>query len=157
MGTVPMGTGELRMIHSRVVWMSGPVDRSITVSAPQRVAQVSFSTSSAIDDVTAELPMLALTLVRNLRPMIIGSDSGWFTLAGMMALPRVTSSRTQHGIEPLPGGDELHLRGDLAPAGVGHLGHRPILGPQDGKALAQERIGGLAGAHRPTAIVTQIS
>ena len=94
MGTVPMGTGELRMIHSRVVWMSEPVDRSITVSAPHRVAQVIFSTSSAMDDVTAELPMLALTLVRNLRPMIIGSDSGWFTLAGMMARPRATSERT---------------------------------------------------------------
>src|SRR5438309_1964125 len=36
MGTVPTGTGELRMIHSRVVWMSAPVDRSITVSAPDR-------------------------------------------------------------------------------------------------------------------------
>src|ERR671918_507521 len=62
MGTVPMGTGLLRMIHSRVVWMSGPVERSMTVSAPHRVDHVSLSTSSAIDDVTAELPMLALTV-----------------------------------------------------------------------------------------------
>ena len=66
MGTVPMGTGALRRIHSRVVWMSGPVDRSMTVSAPHRVAQVSFSTSSSMEEVTAELPMLALTLTRNL-------------------------------------------------------------------------------------------
>ena len=71
-----MGTGELRTIHSRVVWMSAPVDRSITVSAPQRVAQVSLSTSSATDDVTAELPMLALIFTLKFRPMIIGSDSG---------------------------------------------------------------------------------
>ena len=97
MGTVPMGTGLLRRIHSRVVWMSRPVDRSITVSAPHRVAQVSLSTSSAAEDVTAEVPMLALILVRNRLPMIIGSDSGWLTLAGMMARPRATSSRTISG------------------------------------------------------------
>src|SRR3546814_16408245 len=93
MGTVPMGTGLLRMIHLRVVWMSGPVERSMTVSAPQRVAQVSLSTSSVTDDVTAELPMLAFTLVRNFRPMIIGSVSGWFTLAGMIARPRSEERR----------------------------------------------------------------
>ncbi len=66
----------------------------MTVSAPQRVAHVSFSTSSAIDEVIAELPMLALTLVRNRRPMIIGSDSGWLTFAGMIARPAATSERT---------------------------------------------------------------
>src|SRR5919199_6263479 len=82
MGTVPIGTGELRMIHSRVVWMSRPVERSMTVSAPQRVAQVSLSTSSAIDDVTAELPMLALTFTRKWRPMAIGSLSGGLVLGG---------------------------------------------------------------------------
>src|SRR6266566_2308268 len=32
-----------------------PVERSITVSPPQRIAQVIFSTSSAIPEVTAEL------------------------------------------------------------------------------------------------------
>ena len=70
----------------------------MTVSAPQRVAQVSFSTSSAMLDVTAELPMLALILTRKLRPMIIGSSSGWLMLAGMMARPRATSSRTNSGV-----------------------------------------------------------
>ena len=88
MGTVPIGTGELRTIHSRVVWMSGPVDRSMTVSAPQCVAQVSFSTSSATEEETAEFPMLAFTFTRKARPMAMGSDSGWLTLAGMMARPR---------------------------------------------------------------------
>src|SRR5258708_18866256 len=67
MGTVPMGTGELRMIQSRVVWMFLPVDRSITLSAPQRMAQTSFSTSSSMLEVTAELPMLALILTLKLR------------------------------------------------------------------------------------------
>ena len=71
-----MGTGELRMIHSRVSWMFLPVDRSMTVSPPQRMDQTSFSTSSATPEVTMELPILALTLVRKLRPMIIGSVSG---------------------------------------------------------------------------------
>ena len=74
--------------------MSGPVDRSITVSAPQRVDQVSFSTSSATEEVTAELPMFAFTFTRKRLPMTIGSDSGWFTLEGRMALPEATSPRT---------------------------------------------------------------
>ena len=43
---------------------------------PHLVAQRIFSTSSSIDDATAELPMLALIFTRKLRPMIIGSDSG---------------------------------------------------------------------------------
>src|ERR1700693_5560954 len=93
-----MGTGELRMIHSRVSWMFLPVDRSITVSPPQRVDQVIFSTSSWIDDDTAELPMLALILTRKLRPMIIGSLSGWLMLFGMIARPRATSSLTNSGV-----------------------------------------------------------
>ena len=110
-----------------------PVDRSITVSAPQRMAQTIFSTSSSMEEVTAELPMLALIFTRKLRPMIIGSSSGWLMLAGMMARPRATSSRTNSGVicrgiaapQEWPGccaasaassllvladGDELHLR-----------------------------------------------
>src|SRR5678809_559492 len=75
-----------------------PVLRSITVSAPHLVAQRIFSTSSSIDDATAELPMLALILTRKLRPMIIGSDSGWLMLAGMIARPAATSSRTNSGV-----------------------------------------------------------
>ena len=67
------------------------------VSAPQRVAHVIFSTSSSIEEATAELPMLALIFTRKRRPMIIGSVSGWLTLAGMMARPRATSSRTSAG------------------------------------------------------------
>src|SRR5438552_17269049 len=97
-GTVPIGTCELRMIHSRVSWMFFPVERSMTVSAPQRVAHVIFSTSSWIDELTAELPMLALIFTRKLRPMIIGSDSGWLMLAGMIARPRATSWRTNSGV-----------------------------------------------------------
>ena len=93
-----MGTGALRMIHSRVLWMSLPVDRSMTVSAPQRVDHTIFSTSSATEEETAELPILALIFTRKFRPMIIGSDSGWLMLAGMMARPRAISSRTNSGV-----------------------------------------------------------
>ncbi len=69
----------------------------MTVSAPQRVAQVIFSTSSSMEDVTAELPMLALTFTRNRLPMIIGSISGWLTFAGRTARPAAISSRTTSG------------------------------------------------------------
>src|ERR1044072_4801402 len=98
MGTVPMGTGELRRIHSRVVWMFFPVDRSITVSEPHLIDQRIFSTSSSIEESTAELPMFALILTRKLRPVIIGSDSGGFVFAGMIARPLATSSRTNSGV-----------------------------------------------------------
>ena len=64
------------MIHSRVSWMFLPVERSITVSAPHRVDHVIFSTSSPIEEESAELPMLALIFTRKLRPMAIGSVSG---------------------------------------------------------------------------------
>lgn len=93
-----MGTGELRRIHSRVSWMLSPVERSITVSAPQRMAHTSLSTSSSMPDVTAELPMFALTFTRKLRPIAIGSLSGWFTLHGITARPRATSLRTNSGV-----------------------------------------------------------
>ena len=48
--------------------------------------------------VTALLPMLALILTRKLRPMAIGSTSGWLMLAGMMARPLATSARTNSGV-----------------------------------------------------------
>jgi hypothetical protein len=82
------------MIHCLVAWMSGPVERSITVSAPHSVAQRSLSTSASMLLTTAELPMLALIFTWNARPIAIGSSSGWLMLAGMIARPRATSLRT---------------------------------------------------------------
>ncbi len=72
----------------------------MTVSAPQWVAQTIFSTSSSIDEPTAELPMLALIFTRKLRPMTIGSLSGWFMLLGRIARPEAISSRTKSGARP---------------------------------------------------------
>ena len=95
-----MGTAALRRIHSRVAWMSLPVDRSITVSEPHKVAHLSFSTSSSIDELTAELPMFALIFTRKFRPMAMGSSSGWLMLAGTIARPRATSERTNSGSKP---------------------------------------------------------
>src|SRR3954451_1786903 len=97
MGTVPIGTGELRKIHSRVLWMLRPVERSITVSAPQRIAHTIFSTSSSTEEVTAELPMLALIFTRKLRPMIIGSSSPWVVFDGRVGQPGATSAATDAG------------------------------------------------------------
>src|SRR5437764_658870 len=96
-----MGTGELRRIHSRVAWMFLPVERSMTVSAPHLVAQRIFSTSSSMLDATALLPMLALIFTRKLRPMIIGSDSGWLMLSGMMAGPPTAPFQTWKLGEPV--------------------------------------------------------
>src|SRR3954451_7247747 len=145
MGTVPIGTGELRTIHSRVSWMLRPVERSMTVSAPQRIAHTILSTSDATSDATALLPMLALILTRKLRPIAIGSDSGWLMLLGMIARPRAISSRTNSGVTwsgidapkdcPSPGRiqcrfaaqvladrDIFHLGRDDAAPGIGQLG-----------------------------------
>ncbi len=44
--------------------------------------------------------MFALILTKKLRPMIIGSLSGWLTFAGKMARPRAISSRTKLGSRP---------------------------------------------------------
>ena len=70
------------------------------MSAPHRVAHVILSTSSSMEEVTAELPMLALILTRKRRPMTIGSVSGWLTLAGSTARPAATSSRTNSAATP---------------------------------------------------------
>ena len=78
--------------------MLRPVERSITVSAPQRIAHTIFSTSSATPEETALLPMLALILTRKLRPIAIGSSSTWLMLAGMIARPRATSERTNSAV-----------------------------------------------------------
>ena len=66
---------------------------------PYLVAQVSLSTSSALEFVTAELPMLALTFTRNGLSMIIGS-LGWLMLAGLMARPAATWVRTSSTSQP---------------------------------------------------------
>ena len=99
-----------------------PVERSITVSAPQRVAQRSFSTSSSMTLLTAELPMLALIFTAKPRPMIIGSTSGWLMLAGMMARPAGHLAPHELGRHPLAEGHELHFRGDVPPPRVVQLG-----------------------------------
>jgi hypothetical protein len=45
------------------------------VSAPQREAQCSFSTSSSVELETGEAPMFALILVRLARPIAIASSA----------------------------------------------------------------------------------
>src|SRR5436190_701334 len=141
-----MGTGELRMIHSRVSWMCLPVERSITVSPPQRIAHVILSTSSAMEEPRALLPMLALIFTRKLRPITIGSVSGWLMFAGMIARPRATSARTNSPVtssgmaaplDPLraqrrqPGADvDTGRRVGVGAAGVVHVHRRVRLGAE---------------------------
>ena len=127
------------MIHSRVSWMSAPVDRSMTVSAPHSVAQRSLSTSSSMDDLTAELPMFALIFTRKRRPMIIGSSSGWLMFAGMIARPRATSDRTNSGVDPFANRDELHLRRDHAVPRVVHLRDRAVAAQRRPRTRRQRR------------------
>ncbi len=98
MGTVPTGTGQLRMIHSRVSCMLAPVERSMSVSPPHLQLHNAFSTSSSMLDVVAELPMLVFIFTRKLRPIIIGSASGWLMLAGSTARPSAISRRTNSGV-----------------------------------------------------------
>src|ERR1041384_1697412 len=132
------------MIHSRVVWMLRPVERSITVSEPHLIDQRIFSTSSSIEEATAELPMLALIFTSELRPIIIGSVSGWLTLAGRVARPPAVSSRPRPGARP-PRGAPASAPADTprrgrhpAPPRVVHLGDPPSgLGAQ-GPAHARE-------------------
>ena len=66
----------------------------MTVSAPHFSDTVSFSTSSASDELVGELPMFELILTRAFRPIAIGSSAPWLTFAGMIMRPRATSSRT---------------------------------------------------------------
>src|SRR6266571_1042350 len=97
-GTVPIGTGALRRIHSRVVWMLRPVERSITVSAPQRIAHTIFSTSSSTEKVSAESLAVGERIFRAL----------------------------EHALAPevLALGDVDHLLGDYAGARPFELGQR---------------------------------
>src|SRR6185437_4132003 len=94
-----MGTVDAPMIASRVMSMSLPVERSITVSAPYLTASRSLPTSSSMEEETAELPMFALILTEATLPMAMGSSlpARWWVLAGMTRRPRATSARMSSG------------------------------------------------------------
>src|SRR6266478_749689 len=147
------------MIHSRVAWMFLPVDRSITVSDPHLMLQRIFSTSSSIEDRTAELPMLALIFTRKLRPMIIGSDSGGLfrkiadgpfvkgALPGFRGRLRIHAGRDaraptalHRAAQVFADGDELHLGGDDALLCVMHLGHASTLFRPQRRAAEDRKI-----------------
>ena len=68
-----------------------PVDKSINVSPPHLQLHTALSTSSSMLDVVAELPMFVLIFTKKLRPIIIGSLSGWLMLAGSTARPSAIS------------------------------------------------------------------
>ena len=68
------------------------------MSAPHLTDQRSLSSSSSISDFTGELPIFEFTLVRNFLPITIGSNSGCFILAGMIALPDAISLLTNSAV-----------------------------------------------------------
>ena len=97
------------------------------VSPPHLTDQRIFSTSSSIEEATAELPMFVLIFTRKLRPITIGSSSGWLMFAGMIARPRATSARTNSGVisrgtqAPIPWPGCWRQREFLGPAAVSSI------------------------------------
>ena len=97
------------------------------MSAPQRSAQRSFSTSSSVPLETGDAPMLALILVRLARPMPSGraGSARWTLLAGMIIRPGGDLVAHLLGREVrLALGDAPHLRRDDAEPRVLELRHR---------------------------------
>src|SRR2546422_56079 len=120
-----------------------PVDKSITVSEPHLIDQRIFSTSSSIEEATAELPMLALIFTRKLRPIIIGSVFGWVMFDGMIARPRAISSRTNSGVASAgvlapPGGPGCWL-GEGRPPAPGPCAVAPADVERDGRVRVRDR------------------
>ena len=101
----------------------------MTVSAPQRTDQCSFSTSSSVDDETGEAPMLALILV----------------LAGAADRHRIElKAQVDH-----VGGDDQAARGDLVPHLLGASGAARARRPGASRVTAEARR--LELRHRPEA------
>ena len=96
--------------------MSLPVERSITVSAPKWTAICSFSNSSSMLLVTAELPMLALILVFAATPMPIGSSRfcQMHFVGGNDHPPASDFAANQLRLQLFALGDEFHFRRNLA-------------------------------------------
>ena len=90
---------KLAAVRALFAWLmrTGAVEKNPAelVATPKKEKKLPFHL--AIDEVTAELPMLALILQRVATPMPIGWRPRWLTLAGMTRRPRATSSRTSSG------------------------------------------------------------
>src|SRR3954447_13075507 len=124
------------MIEPRMLWMLRPVERSITVSAPQWVAHTIFSTSVVIDEVTAEFADIGVDLCEEipaddhrlgLRMIDVGRDDrppARHFVAHEFRRHVIRDRRPEalavtHGLflppltpEVLADGNELHLRRD---------------------------------------------
>jgi hypothetical protein len=90
MGTAPTGTVDSLMTFRLTASMSPPVERSITVSAPASTAAASFASSKSRSARSADVPMLAFTLVRKPRPIAHGRASSLMPFKGNTAVPSRT-------------------------------------------------------------------
>ena len=69
MGTVPMGIADAPRIFLLHSLISPPVERSMTVSVPADSATLNFSSSSSINALSEDVPMLAFTFINRPSPM----------------------------------------------------------------------------------------
>lgn len=100
-----------------------PVEMLIIVSAPCLRQIASFRNSFATSLVTALLPMFAFTLQESAIPIPIGSSLECMMFAGMMSLPRAIPAANKLRFHVLAFGDIVHLFGDHASLGKGHLSY----------------------------------
>ena len=106
--------------------VGAPTERPIRASRPPR-GSTRWS---------AELPMLALILTRNLRPITIVLELGMVDVGGDDRSSARHLRSHQLGLAALAHGDVLHLLGDEALAGVEQLGRRFVAASLGGPFVA---------------------
>src|SRR6266480_737753 len=119
--------------------MSSPVERSMTVSAPQRVAQIIFSTSSSTDDHRLALRMVHVRwndrppagdfVAHELGSYEFGNRRAEAASRGGSRVAVRTVFKRLLPAEIFSNRNIFHLRGNDAFLGIVHLGHVPT-GPR---------------------------
>ena len=87
MGTVPSGRGQAASIPVRMASRSPAMERSMTVSAPASRATASLRFSVCRQLHSGEVPILALTLMREGWPTTMGARPAWAGLPSRTMLP----------------------------------------------------------------------
>ena len=87
MGTVPSGRGQAASMPVRMASRSPAMERSMTVSAPASRATASLRFSVCRQLHSGEVPILALTLMREGWPTTMGARPAWAGLPSRTMLP----------------------------------------------------------------------